>query len=278
MTEKNVSIAEVGLTEVEGAPRCRDIELAERLGFDRPRDIRKLIQRNMAELSAFGTCATVAHVVRGNPATEFWLNEEQALLVSVLSDAPKAPAVRSMLIRVFVAWRRGHMAENGTVTGIDAATAKKLGGIFKAVVGLKVDEAVATLKREFDVAIAAIPAHIEAQVEARILQSRFGVTKDYVTAGEIADIGGVPSKGRRGLIRMISCRMRKYCARHGVMVREGILGAQSAYVFPIATSREWLAVEGHPIIRGHLDRHTSQGVLRLVQPKNGPLHFDGSCA
>jgi len=45
---------------------------------------------------------------RVGTVSEYWLNEEQALLVSVLSDAPNAPAVRAMLIKVFVAWRRGN--------------------------------------------------------------------------------------------------------------------------------------------------------------------------
>jgi hypothetical protein len=90
-------------------PRLQDIKIAEALGFERPRDIRKLIFRNMAELTRFGTCATVAHVVRGNQVAEYWLNEEQALLVSTLSDAPRAAEVRSMLIKVFVAWRRGQL-------------------------------------------------------------------------------------------------------------------------------------------------------------------------
>ena len=48
---------------------------------------------------------------------EYWLNEEQALLVAVLSKAPNAPAVRAMLIRVFVAYRRGRLvvADNANV-------------------------------------------------------------------------------------------------------------------------------------------------------------------
>jgi hypothetical protein len=36
--------------------------------------------------------ATVAHVVRGNAVTEYWLNEEQGLLVATLSDADRTAA------------------------------------------------------------------------------------------------------------------------------------------------------------------------------------------
>jgi hypothetical protein len=93
-----------------GVSRARDLDIAEPLGFGRPRDIRKIIDRHAAELEAFGTRATVARVIKGErgstTSTEYWLNEEQALLVSVLSDAQNATAVRAMLIKVFVAWRR----------------------------------------------------------------------------------------------------------------------------------------------------------------------------
>lgn len=109
---------EVALREVDGEPRVRDLDLAEKLGFDRPRDIRKLIERNIVEIERFGTCATVAHVVRGNLTKEFHLNEEQALLVSVLSNAPNAAAVRAMLIRVFVAFRRGELETKAPKAGV----------------------------------------------------------------------------------------------------------------------------------------------------------------
>lgn len=102
-------LPDVELTEIDGEPRARDLDIAERLGFDRPRDIRKLIERNLAEIESFGTCAIVARVVRGNPVSEYWLTEEQALLVSSRSDAENAAAVRRMLIKVFVAWRRGQL-------------------------------------------------------------------------------------------------------------------------------------------------------------------------
>ena len=46
----------------DGEIRVRDIDLAERLGYERPRDIRKLIERmsETGELSAFQRRATVA--------------------------------------------------------------------------------------------------------------------------------------------------------------------------------------------------------------------------
>ena len=109
--ENSRNVPAIVLSDVGGEPRARDEDIASRLGFERPRDIRKLIERNLSELESYGTCATVAHVKRGNPVTEYWLNEEQSLLIAMLSEASNAPAVRAMLIKVFVAWRRGHLVE-----------------------------------------------------------------------------------------------------------------------------------------------------------------------
>ena len=74
-----------------GGRRCspiRDIDLAESLGFDRPRDIRKIIARYKANLLEFGICATVAqiHEGAGRPAIEYWLNKQQALFITAKFD------------------------------------------------------------------------------------------------------------------------------------------------------------------------------------------------
>ncbi|MBG0811224.1 hypothetical protein IY145_17860 [Methylosinus sp. H3A] len=49
-----VAIADIAMMEMEGEARARDLDIAERLGFERPRDIRKLIERNIAELQRYG--------------------------------------------------------------------------------------------------------------------------------------------------------------------------------------------------------------------------------
>jgi hypothetical protein len=72
-----------------------------------------VITPNREELEQFGKLHS-AHAVsgkRGPVATAYYLNEEQALLVATLSRTEKARQVRSMLIRVFVAWRRGELPE-----------------------------------------------------------------------------------------------------------------------------------------------------------------------
>ena len=113
------------------ANRAHDLDLADQLGFDEPRKIRELIERNMKELLAFGVCPAVGQTpgpAGGRPSTEYYLNEEQALLVAVLSKAPNPPAVRAMLIRVFVAWRRGRLASAGVVGDLSQEVRSAIGG------------------------------------------------------------------------------------------------------------------------------------------------------
>lgn len=84
--------------------RIRDVELAARLGFAQPEDIRKLLKRNAEELNRYGVLATVAETsgaAGGRPATVYYLNRQQSLLAAVLSRAPAAPDVREVLIRAF---------------------------------------------------------------------------------------------------------------------------------------------------------------------------------
>lgn len=91
-------------------PRVRDVDLAERLGFRRPRKVRELIQRSLSELQRYGVCPTVGRTSGprgGRPTQEYLLNEPQALLVCIKSDAPAAADVRQQLIDVFMAWRHG---------------------------------------------------------------------------------------------------------------------------------------------------------------------------
>jgi hypothetical protein len=94
----------------DGELRVVDLELAEQLGFERPRDIRKLIERNLPELERYGKCATASHKPdRGFDATEYWLNEPQAVLICVLSKTLRAADVRQEVIEVFMAYRHGRI-------------------------------------------------------------------------------------------------------------------------------------------------------------------------
>ena len=103
-------IAPEQLSDLDGEPRIRDLELANRLGFTDPHKIRALIGRNKAELETYGgVSATVAETPEtpaspdagGRPGREYWLNEGQALVICALSrkraaagSAPRRPRGR----------------------------------------------------------------------------------------------------------------------------------------------------------------------------------------
>lgn len=73
---------------VGGELRALDVDLAERLGFGRPRKIRDLIARWLPELDKLGGCPAVGRVVSGNEVDEFYLNRKQAIFITGKSDTP----------------------------------------------------------------------------------------------------------------------------------------------------------------------------------------------
>ena len=241
----------LAVAELEGEPRIRDLDLAERLGFDRPRDIRKLIERNMAEVEMMGVCATVAQTSGpkgGRPTREFYLNEEQSLLVSVLSDAPNAPAVRAMLVRTFVAYRRGQMEVPTVLT--DADSRKVVGGIVKSVVHKEIAEA--------------IPGLVERMVEDRLQIDPRVAALANVSVNEILDKEWkVPPRGRRSIQRKVLNRLKDYCAT-GAM--QGTKAAYSGtWIFPRAEAIAFVKAHCGEMILDHIDKIGRQGVLKLVR-------------
>ncbi|PCI32356.1 MAG: hypothetical protein COB54_07610 [Alphaproteobacteria bacterium] len=92
-----------------------DLTLAEALGFDRPRDIRKLITRWDETLSEFGeVCSTVARTAGskgGRPAKAYFLTEEQAVFIATKSETANATQLTIQLVKVFTAWRNGTLEE-----------------------------------------------------------------------------------------------------------------------------------------------------------------------
>lgn len=123
----------ISVTVMDDVPRILDLDIADRLEFERPRDIRNLISRNLLELQEYGICVAVTQNhggERGRPGSEYWLNEEQALLVSILSRAPRAAEVRRILIRTFQAYRHQAPAvADSRVDDILAASELMLDGI-----------------------------------------------------------------------------------------------------------------------------------------------------
>lgn len=95
---------------VDSEPRVSDIDIAERLGYAHPRQIRELIVRNADELETYASlsCGTTKPGPRGGrPATVYFLTEEQALCLCALARTPIASQVRKTLIEAYKAWREG---------------------------------------------------------------------------------------------------------------------------------------------------------------------------
>ncbi len=92
-------------------PRFLDLRLAERLEFDRPRDIRKLIERNKPELERQGILRHHGAYSgeRGRPGTEYWLTFKQGMIICMKSDARRAPDIRSELAELSEAWFHGKL-------------------------------------------------------------------------------------------------------------------------------------------------------------------------
>lgn len=92
-------------------PRIRDLELASRLGYGRPRDIRKLIEplHNAGKLRNIRVCAVASQTSGGRPGLEYWLDEHSALKVISKSGMDPADLILDEMIAVFMAYHRGKL-------------------------------------------------------------------------------------------------------------------------------------------------------------------------
>lgn len=100
------------LTPINGEPRVHDLHLADRLGFAEPRMIRNLIKRNHDKLLKFGVCYAVEQTSGnqgGRPATEYFLNQRQAIFICMKSETERAFDVQVEIVRVFDAYLNGDL-------------------------------------------------------------------------------------------------------------------------------------------------------------------------
>lgn len=109
-------------------PRILDIELAKRLGYARPAKIRELIERLMNEgiLSRSEVFPTAGKTSPrgGRPGTEFWLTEEQAVIVTTQSKTETAIAMLKTVVHVFRLAAHGQLPGQLTADDIRAILAE----------------------------------------------------------------------------------------------------------------------------------------------------------
>ncbi len=247
MNEMTAQGSPIQLVETHGEPTVRDVDLGARLGFKRADKVRQVIQRHKAEIEGYGPLAqTGAMVGIGSGAkravTEYHLTEEQALCVCQLSRAPKAPAVRRMLIEVFTAYRRGHL-----VPDLDRSA---VGGIVKGIVRKALAEALGEM----------LPEMIEQRLSA---DPKMVVTSDFMPALQIAIDRQVPKKGRRRVVAKISAAVAAFSEARDYRVRRDWSGRK---LFDRAAVRHWLADGGWAPVKGLIDSMAGQTTLKLVPP------------
>lgn len=111
---------------MDGELRINDLLLAEMLGFAQPVNVRKLIKRHAKYLSKFATISTVETVTRGQHGTEFFLTEEQASYIGMLSQTPQAAEGRIALIKAFRKIKQEVQAHRFETTSATAAALTKM--------------------------------------------------------------------------------------------------------------------------------------------------------
>ena len=255
-------VADVALINFDGEPRALDIDIAERLRFDRPRKIRDLIERNLVELQRYGVCPAVGQTSGaqgGRPSTSYYLNEPQALLICIRSDAECAPDVREMIIRVFLAYRRGQL----TSAPIPADLAEKI-------------ERVADLERELSQKMAAIEKLLPAlsaqpdisdivrrEVETAIAADPRRAVLDFVSVRHLLDEAKAIQKGRRSLNRKVGYALRDLAAQD-----KGDVAAKcphtGVWLFRRTFAKTYMADTGNKLVKDHNDAVMGQGVFKLV--------------
>lgn len=111
----------------DGEPRCRDVDLGKFLGYSRPRDVRKLIEREMksGNLNDSNVRATVARVNTGRPTvgerkcpavekdvTEYWLTLSDGLFVAARSETKVGAELLRSLIEAWTLARMDKRVHN----------------------------------------------------------------------------------------------------------------------------------------------------------------------
>lgn len=115
-----VSLFAIPLTlhSVQGELRILDTDLAKRLGFANPLDIRKLIRRHENKLKEFSILKVITKTSSeqgGRPAKEYYLTQNQAIFLCMKSETSKAVYVQIEIVKTF----SSHLQVLATLRSLD---------------------------------------------------------------------------------------------------------------------------------------------------------------
>lgn len=126
-------------------PLAFDLDVAEWLGYEVPRNVRKLVSRYRAELGRISLhrgakMPATDGTTRGRPEGGYLLTEAQALFLAAKSETPRAVVVLKSMIAVFLqARRQSGGAAQLPLFGEAGALAAELAALRAEVAGLRAD-------------------------------------------------------------------------------------------------------------------------------------------
>lgn len=224
-TDTTLAISVADLAVKDGDERVSHRRLAAALGMSADWKLRQLVERNIVEFQRFGEVSTTAvetSAKGGRPGKLLWLNEGQAILAAVRSDAPRAADVRYQVIMAFMAYRQQRLAkpvhvrehDRRTSTTIDKAISLKRSAdrLERLVDQMELPAQVPDFLRHFYVAVMSANLRVETGEVPN-----FGKALERTLADRIvALMGGKPS-GERLLAspkalpapRLVQCRGRR---------------------------------------------------------------------
>jgi len=204
--------AELHFAGTADTPRVRDLDLAGWFGYERPRDIRKLLKRMEAEGKLRGVewRATVARYSAGRSGkgirevtvTEAWLTREQSLLVATQAEGDRAWALTEAMVKVFDAvLDRRPAAPAPADPTMALAVAQALGLVPKLI------EQVQTLSAEV--------GSLRAEMSTGVIGETVALGEILRPLGQIASLSATPSKGPRSVRRRYENRLRSLLGHAG---------------------------------------------------------------
>lgn len=196
--------AELHFAGTTDRPRVRDLDLATWFGYERPRDIRKLVQRMISagKLRGVEVCATVAQTQGGRPGREYWLTREQSLLVATQAEGDRAWALTEAMVKVFDAvLDRRPVAPAPADPTMALAVAQALGLVPKLI------EQVQTLSAEV--------GSLRAEMSTGVIGETVALGEILRPLGQIASLSATPSKGPRSVRRRYENRLRSLLGHAG---------------------------------------------------------------